>query len=259
MNDKPFNISFLLILVIVIFQSCNQPPKQDIEEKWVSIFNGKDLEAWTPKIKGEAFGSDPLNTFIVEKGVLKVSYKNYDRFYNRFGHLFYKTLFSKYRLKLQYRFVGDQAKGGEAWAEKNSGIMLHCQDPKTIGINQDFPSSLEAQLLGGVNDTIPRPTGNLCTSGTHITIDGKLIKEHCITADAPTFYGEEWVEAEVEVYGDSLIRHYINGKPVITYTKPIKDIPNDSLNHLKPLTSGYISLQSESHSIEFKAIEVMEM
>jgi hypothetical protein len=255
----PKSIIFTLLLALLLCQSCKQTQKDQPKDDWQSIFNGKDLSGWTPKIKGEAFGSDLLDTFIVEKGVLKVSYKNYDSFNNRFGHLFYKTPYSNYRLKLQYRFVGEQAKGGEAWAEKNSGIMLHCQDPKTIEINQDFPNSLEAQLLGGVNDTIPRPTGNLCTPGTHVTINDKLIKEHCITADAPTFYGEEWVEAEVEVFSDSLIRHYINGKPVIMYTKPIKGLPNDSLNHLQPLTSGYISLQSESHPIEFKDIKLMEL
>ena len=223
-------------------------------------FQWSNLDGWTPKIKGEVFGSDSLETFRVEDGVLKVSYENYDGFENRFGHLFYKTPYSNYRLKLQYRFVGQQAEGGEAWAKKNSGIMIHSQDPKTIGLNQDFPNSLEVQLLGGVNDTVPRPTGNLCTPGTHVNIDGKLIiTEHCITADAPTFYGEEWVEAEVEVYNDSLIRHYINGKPVITYTKPIKDVPNDSLNHFQPLKSGYISLQSESHPVEFRDIRVKKL
>lgn len=248
---------YLIFTLSVLFlQSCNQIPKQDASDDWHSLFNGKTLEGWTPKVKGEALGSDRLNTFRVEKGVIKVSYQNYGSFDNRFGHLFYKTPFSYYRLKLQYRFVGEQVKGGEGWAEKNSGIMIHCQDPKTIGLDQDFPNSLEVQLLGGVNDSELRPTGNLCTPGTHVYIEGKRVIQHCITADAPTFYGKEWVDAEVEVYGDSLIRHYINGKPVITYTKPIKDIPEDSLNHLKPLKSGYISLQSESHPLEFRKIYV---
>ena len=173
--------------------------------------------------------------------------------------MFYKTPFSSYRLKLQYRFIGEQANGGEGWGYKNSGIMLHCQDSKTMDIDQPFPNSLEAQFLGGIYDSVPRPTGNLCTPGTHVHIKGKLEKTHCITANAPTIYGEEWVDVEVEVYADSLIRHYINGKPVITYTKPINDIPEDRSNHLKPLKSGYISLQSESHPIEFKGILLQEL
>lgn len=248
-----------LFALSFISLSCIKESTKPNQDNWQSLFNGKDLSGWTPKIRGQAFGKDSLNTFQVRNGAIVVNYKNYDSFNNRFGHLFYKTPFSHYRLKLQYRFTGDQAAGGEAWAEKNSGIMIHSQDPKAMTLEQDFPNSLEVQLLGGVNDTISRPTGNLCTPGTHVYIHGKLEKTHCITADAPTFYGEEWVEAEVEVYGDSLIRHYINGKPVITYTKPIQDVPDDRSYHLKPLKSGYISLQSESHPIEFKGILLQEL
>lgn len=247
--------SLFLILIFTI-QSCNNSATEKPDQKWVAIFNGKDLTGWTPKLRGEAFGRDSLNTFQVKDAAIVVNYENYESFDNRFGHLFYKSPFSHYSLKLQYRFIGEQAPGGEGWGFKNSGIMLHCQDPKSMSLGQSFPNSLEAQFLGGINDTVPRPTGNLCSPGTHVYIDGKLEKTHCITANAPTIYGEEWVEAEVEVYGDSLIRHYINGKPVITYTKPIKDLPNDSINHLKPLTSGYISLQSESHPIEFRNIKI---
>jgi len=246
----------LLLSFLIPLQSCKQTKGEKSDQKWVAIFNGKDLTGWTPKIRGEAFGRDSLNTFQVKDAAIVVNYENYESFDNHFGHLFYKSPFSHYRLKLEYRFVGEQAPGGEGWGYKNSGIMLHSQDPKSMTIDQPFPNSLEAQFLGGINDTAARPTGNLCTPGTHIYIDGKLEKTHCITADAPTIYGEEWVETEVEVYGDSLIRHYINGKPVITYTKPIKDLPNDSINHLKPLTSGYISLQSESHPIEFRNIKI---
>jgi hypothetical protein len=261
MIKKPILV-YLLLFFLLGFQSCKQTEpetKENLDENWQSLFNGKNLEGWTPKIRGEDLGKDSLNTFQVDNGTIQVSYKNYDAFDNRFGHLFYKTPFSNYRLKLEYRFTGKQAKGGEAWAEKNSGIMIHSQDPKTMSIDQPFPNSLEVQLLGAVNDTIPRPTGNLCTPGTHVHIDGKLDKTHCITANAPTFYGEEWVSAEVEVYGDSLIRHYVNGKPVITYTNPVYDTPEDSLNHLKPAKSGYISLQSESHPVEFRDIKFMKL
>jgi hypothetical protein len=256
--SKPILLS-LFIGLVFSFLSCKDTSTEDHQDHWQSLFNGKDLSGWLPKIRGEALGKDSLNTFQVKNGAIVVNYDNYEKFDNRFGHLFYKAPFSDYRLKLKYRFVGEQAPGGEGWGFKNSGIMLHCQDPKSMSINQPFPNSLEAQFLGGIVDTVPRPTGNLCTPGTHVNINGKQIIEHCITADAPTIYGEEWVDVEVEVYGDSLIRHYINGKPAITYTNPVYDTPEDSLNHLKPVKSGYISLQSESHPIEFKEIKYMAL
>lgn len=251
---KLMSISFLTIFTIS-FQSCKPTTEKNQSEDWVSLFDGESLEGWTPKFKGEPFGSDSLDTFRVENGVLKVSYDKYDQFDNRFGHLFYKTPFFKYKLQVEYRFVGDQVKGGESWAEKNSGIMIHCQDPETMDLYQDFPNSLEFQLLGGVTDSIARPTGSLCTPGTHVYMEDELVTKHCITADAPTFYGEEWVKAEVEVYRDSLVTHKINNKEVISYHHPVMDLPNQ-IEHLSPLQSGYISLQSESHPVEFKTIKI---
>jgi len=76
---------------------------------------------------------------------------------------------------LQYRFLGEQVEGGQPWAEKNSGIMIHCQSPESMLKNQGFPLSLEFQLHGGVTKNEPRPPGNLCTPSTHIEMDNKLI------------------------------------------------------------------------------------
>lgn len=254
--NTSLKVFLFFFLFMFLFQSCKQEHKDANNQNWVSLFNGQDLEGWTPKIKGEPFGSDSLNTFRVEEGVLKVSYENYDGFNNKFGHLFYKTAFSNYKLKLDYRFVGDQQAGVEEWAKKNSGIMIHSQNPESITLNQFFPNSLEFQLLGGLNDSLSRPTGNLCTPGTHVRVDGKLITEHCITANAPTFYSDEWVKAEVEVYNDSLIIHKINGEEVIRYTNPILDLPDQPDKDQNPLQAGYISLQSESHPVEFKNVQI---
>src|SRR5215510_6894722 len=56
---------------------------------WVQLFNGKNLDGWTPKITGYPLGENYLDTFRVENGVLKVSYDKYKAFENKFGHLFY--------------------------------------------------------------------------------------------------------------------------------------------------------------------------
>ena len=82
------------------------------------LFNGKNLDDWIVKINGYKLHDNHLNTFRVENGILKVSYDQYDSFTDEFGHLFYKTPYTNYRLKLQYRFIGEQVIGGESWAEK---------------------------------------------------------------------------------------------------------------------------------------------
>lgn len=230
------------------------------EGAWVSLFNGRDLEGWTPKIRGHELGDNFGNTFRVEDGVLKVAYDQYENFGNLFGHLFYKDSFSHYRLRVEYRFVGEQIAGGPGWAFRNSGIMIHCQPPDTMRRNQDFPVSIEVQLLGGSGQG-ERPTANLCTPGTHVVYQGKLHTQHCTNSRSKTFHGDQWVNVEVEVRGSSVIRHYVNGERVMEYEQPQYDDGDADARRWiregnKLISGGYISLQSESHPVEFRKVEI---
>lgn len=231
------------------------------EENWVSLFNGKNLDGWHVKITGYDLDDNFANTFRVEDGVMKVSYDGYDSFEGSFGHIFYKTPFSHYRLRLEYRFVGEQAPDGPGWAFRNSGIMIHGQDPKTMDRDQNFPVSIEVQLLGG-DGTNPRTTGNLCTPGTNVVMDGKLFTPHCVNSSSETYHGDQWVKAEVEVHGSGMIKHYIEGKEVLRYEQPQLDPGDKDAQALgvekDPLIKGgTISLQSESHPVEFRNIEIL--
>lgn len=234
------------------------------EEEWIPIFNGKDLDGWTPKIRGYECGDNFGDTFRVEDGLLKVGYEGYgDAFDKRFGHLFYKEKISHYILRIEYRFVGEQIQGGPGWAWRNSGVMLHGQDPKTMTLDQEFPVSIEMQMLGG-NGTKERPNANVCTPGTHIEMNGNLITRHCLNSSSQTYHGDQWVTVEIEVRGDEVIRHKIDGEVVLEYQKPQLD-PNDAdakkliVDDNLRLTEGYFSLQSESHPIEFRSVELKRL
>ncbi|MFN8240424.1 MAG: DUF1080 domain-containing protein [Bacteroidales bacterium] len=249
-----------LVLAIIMFVSC-QSGKKTEKENWVQLFNGKDLNDWIIKIKGSPAGVNYKNTFRVEDGVMKVSYSEYEKFEANYGHIFYKTPFSSYRLRVEYRFTGEQCPGGPSWAFRNSGIMFHCQAPETMLVDQDFPVSIEAQFLGGPGEG-ERPTMNVCTPSTNIVIHDTLITQHCTTSSSKTFHGDVWVTAELEVYGDSLIRHKVNGETVLVYSKP--QIGGDKpegfpLADGTPLQSGYISLQAESHPVEFRKVEILDL
>jgi hypothetical protein len=234
-------------------------------EEWIELFNGRDLAGWTPKIVGHEAGDNFADTFRVQDGKICVSFDKYDADYNdRFGHLFYEEPFSNYVLELEYRFVGEQAKNGPAWALRNSGIMIHGQTPESMGKDQDFPVSIEVQFLGG-DGTNPRTTGNLCTPGTHVVKDGKLFTPHCVNSTSDTYHGDQWVKAEIEVHGGEVIRHKINGKTVMDYSKPQLDEKDPDAKKLldagadKMLTGGTISLQSESHPVEFRNIRLKKL
>lgn len=232
---------------------------------WIQLFNGKDLTGWQVKIRGRKLGDNFGNTFRVENGVMKTGYEAYGQFNERFGHIFYHQPFSNYRLKVVYRFVGDQCPGGPGWATRNSGLMIHGQTPESMTIDQDFPASIEIQLLGGTGSG-KRTTANICTPYTNIVMDEKLVTRHCINSSSDTYHGEQWVTCELEVRGNKVIRNIINGDVVFTLQKPQLD-PNSEIGRklivanggTKLLDGGTISLQSESHPVEFKSVELLPL
>lgn len=254
----------LLVVIVLFFLSATAFAQLQYAGKWKQLFNGKNLNGWHPKIRGYAYKENFGNTFRVENGRIKVGYEAYDNFNDRFGHLFYKSPYSYYLFAVEYRFVGKQCSGAPGWAYKNSGVMIHCQPPATMGKMQDFPISIEVQLLGG-DSTGERSTCNLCTPGTNVEMNGKLFTPHCINSSSKTFRNEEWVRAEILVLGDREIKHIVNGDTVLVYQKPqigggnVSDYDPAVKQDGKMLTSGYISLQSEGHPIEFRKVEIKDL
>ena len=244
---------------------CQTPSKASPDQKeWRQLFNGRDLTGWEPKIRGYAVNDNFGNTFRAENGLLRVVYDKYDAFNERFGHLVYKEKFSYYTVAVEYRFVGEQCPGGPSWATRNSGIMVHGQTAASMGKDQDFPISIEVQLLGGLGKG-PRTTANLCSPGTNVEIDGKLFTTHCLNSSSKTYEGDQWVRVEVTVLGDERIIHKIDGQTVLSYEKP--QIGGGTVTGYDPevkkdgqlLKEGYLSLQSESHPVEFRKVEILSL
>jgi hypothetical protein len=238
------------------------------EKAWIQLFNGRDLKDWTPKFARQDLGANLNDTFRVEDGLLKVRYDKWTGFNGEFGHLFYREPFSYYLLAAEYRFVGEQVAGAGpklSWALRNNGLMLHSPDPKTMTKDQDFPISIEVQLLGGLSNGKPRSTANLCTPGTHVVLDGKLHTAHCTNSTSKTYDGDVWVRVEVLVHGDELIRHMVEGQSVLEYTKP--QIGGGAVSPVDPavkvdgtpLTGGYISIQAETAPTDFRKIELLNL
>jgi hypothetical protein len=264
-------LTAITLMVLVIF-SCNpgQRSQQGTEksaqtetgENWIQLFNGKDLNDWQIKFRGYELGYNLNNTFKVEDGLLRVRYDDWDGWNNQFGHIFYNGEFSHYRLRVEYRFVDEQVKGGPGWAFRNNGLMLHGQSAESMELDQDFPVSIEVQLLGG-NGKDERSTMNLCTPGTNVVMDGVLVEEHCITSGSKTYHGDQWVSVEVEVRGGEIIRHFVEGEEVMSYEQPQLDPRDKHFQKFLPedgnliISKGSISLQAESHPTDFRKIELL--
>lgn len=248
MTKKILTASLLCIMAL----SAADEKSNKKNENWVSLFNGKDLTGWNMKFLGHDAGENHKNTFRVEDGLLKVSYDDWDKWDGSFGHLFYKSEFSHYKLRVEYRFVGEQAAGGPGWAKRNNGIMIHGQPIDEMTKDQDFPISIEVQLLGGLSNGNERSTMNLCTPGTQVVFNDKVEKRHCTNSTSKTCDGDQWVSVEVEVDGGKTVTHKVEGKEVLTYKMP-------QLDDGTVLTQGTISLQAESHPTEFRKIEILNL
>ena len=237
------------------------------DEEWIQLFNGRDLTGWTPKITHYELGNNFANTFRVENGLLQVRYDDYkDGFNTRFGHLFYAKPYSYYRLRVEYRFVGEQCAGKPgAWANRNSGIMFHAQAPQTMMKEQDFPISIEAQFLGGLSDGKPRPTLSMCSPGTEIVYNGELYPKHCLESASKTYDGDQWVQIELIVLGGAHITHIVNGEKVLEYSLPqigggvVANFDPKAKRDGELISGGYLALQSESHPLDVRKIELLDL
>ncbi|MEO0338189.1 MAG: DUF1080 domain-containing protein [Bacteroidota bacterium] len=255
------HLSFILIaLILTITFACTT----EKENQWIPIFNGKDLSGWSTKFTGEAYGVNYLNTFQVKEGKLVASYTAYDTFDNNFGHIFYEEKLSYYKLRLEYRFLGDPVPGAPVWAFRNSGVKYHTPHPSELPLDQVLLVAVEAQLLGGDGEK-QRFTGNVCTAGTHIEISDSLVTQHCTNSNYPAINDTTWVQMELEVHGSEKVVHRINGQVVLEYTRPQFDDTDEFAQKLmekgypRIINEGYIALQAEGHPVEFRNIELMKL
>ena len=275
MKSVPLKILFIASFSGLFLQGFAQSSS---DEAWLSLFNGRDLSGWDIKITGFPLGDNYKNTFLVDSGILKINYDQYEQFNDEFGHLYYRKPFSHYRLQVEYRFVGEQLPGGASWNVRNSGVMVHSQSAISVEKDQSFPVSIELQFLGGLG-TKDRTTCNVCTPGTAIVMDGKINYQHCINSSSKTYHGDQWVIVEMLVLGDSLIQHIIDDEVILSYEKPqvgggfISKANGDQewenfgivdKNYWLEkegflLSEGYIALQAESHPIHFRKVELLNL
>jgi hypothetical protein len=255
-----------LLMTLITYCGTSLMAQNDPNKKeWIQLFNGKDLSGWDLKITGYDLNDNFGRTFRVENGNLKTAYDQYGAsFGNRFGHIFYGQKFSYYIVAVEYRFVGEQAPEAPSWAFRNSGVMVHSQSAQSMLKNQDFPISIEVQLLGG-SGSGTRTNANLCTPGTHVEMNGKLFTPHCVNSTSETYHGDQWVRVEAMVLGNESIKHMVNGQTVLAYEKPqigggnVSNFDPGVKQDGKPLSEGYIALQSESHPVEFRKVELLKL
>ena len=168
-------------------------------------------------------------------------------------------------LVVEYRFVGEQAKDGPDWGFRNSGVMIHGQAVETMRRDQDFPISIEVQLARRPRRR-PAAADREPLHAGHGRRHGRQAGDaHCVESSSPTFDGDQWVRVEVEVHGYGHVVHRVNGETVLTYEKPQYGGGNVAKHDPavkkdgQLLEGGSISLQAESHPVEFRKVELLNL
>lgn len=244
------------------------------DSAWVSMLNGTNLDGWTPYFSGPKLRNhlvNPDSTFkITPEGWLYADiHLSYDS--TRVGHLFYtKRKLSYYMVRGVYRFTNKVLGPGWTGADniQNNGFMIHCAAPAEQ--TKDFPPSVEVQLVGTANTFFNRDlvsqgwkygtSMNLCANGITANLKGRDESSNCHHADYPAAWKnteipwedkDGWSDATVRVLADSLFQHFIHGSKVHEYTRIRRDG--------QPLKEGYIAVQAEGSSTQFKSLEILDL
>ena len=257
-----FNIILLLVTTLISFAHNELYAQGKDNDDWRPLFNGKNLDGWVVKIHHHPVGDNYANTFRVEDGKIQINYEGYTKFDQRYGHLFFREPFSSYHLKFEYRFTDQWLEDAAPYTFRNSGVMFHAQDPTTILPEQDWPVSVEYQILADENGDGRSTTGNMCSPGTEVFFREEPCPYHCLSSSAETYPWNQWVSGELIVYADSLVTHIVNGDTALQYTKPqvgggvANGFDPAVIVNGTPLTRGYIGLQAEGQGIEFREIKI---
>lgn len=231
------------------------------EDAWLPLFNGRNLEGWTVKVAKHPLGENYGETFRVEDGIIKVSYDKYAKFDQQFAHLYTNSAYSHYVLRLEYLFTGSTMADAPEWAGFNSGVMIHSQSPGSMTVEQLWPASLEFQFLA-VGTKAGRQTGNVCTPGTNLELNGQLKTAHILDSTAKLYPLEEWVAIEAEVHGNEEVIHRVNGVEVLRYQHPQLDPTDKDAQRLLAAGAklqigfGHIALQAEGHPVWFRNVRL---
>ncbi|MBS1660432.1 MAG: DUF1080 domain-containing protein [Bacteroidetes bacterium] len=253
-------MSFLLIVAVIGFAAVPR------EEKWVSLFDGKDLKGWDTYLQMPiGLNKDPHGVFSVVKdggeNVIRVSGED-------IGALTTKQEYTNYHLQLQFRW-GQQTWGPKKGKKKDSGLLYHSVGPN----GADWGAWMRSQEMqiqegdcgdywgcaGGVasvpavkksdSEYVYRAGADLYT----FRADDK-IGRHCIKGvDAEKVSGE-WNTVDLYCHGDTSV-HVINGKVVMV----LYHLGQVEGGQVSPLVKGKIQLQSEGAEVFYKQVKIQSI
>ncbi|QIA08468.1 3-keto-disaccharide hydrolase [Draconibacterium halophilum] len=217
-----------LLFIFAGFIACTKEKAPET----IHLFNGTDLSGWHADVPDADSNSNIEKSFVVRDSLL-VSMGEPR------GHLITDSVFSNYRLDVEYRFAGEPG---------NCGVLVHASTPRAL--YDMFPKSLEVQMQSGdagdfwciVEDiTVPNMIERRGPKESWGITEGKKRRILNLTDGSENPLGE-WNNMVIECVADT-IKVWVND-----------DLVNYGYNCT--VTKGQIAVQAEGAEVEFKKIDL---
>ncbi|MCM8536435.1 MAG: DUF1080 domain-containing protein [Lentisphaeraceae bacterium] len=246
----------------------------DLEkEKWISLFNGKDLSGWEVFVRGQEPLKDAQNYFQVHKGNMHF-YKDVEAGDKvEWAVIQSKESFTHYKLRFEYKW-GPKRFAPRDKVKKDSGLLIHCYEAdRSKWLSRGaWPNSVECQIQ-------ETDTGDLHLVGTKasVNVGGELFKRD--NRQFPRFSQKpgqklervkrvlresqvdelyKWNQVEAEVLGDKA-SFWVNGRLVMAVTDMKKPFELNGQVIWQTLDYGKIAFQCEGAEILYKNIEILPL
>jgi hypothetical protein len=247
-------------------ESAAKPPAGAPPERWVPLFNGRNLDGWYTFLQKYGKNRDPDHVIAIEDGVIHLYRDAADGSRVVMGYIGTEKEYGDYHLRLQYRW-GTKKFEPRYKLKRDAGLYYHILGPDAV-----WPRALQYQIeQTNVGDLIAL---------YGLTVD-TWIDPKTRTAEMPTYQGPEqggqprvlggrgifyqkhlagefevdgWNTIELKVRGEDTV-HILNGR-VVNQGRNVRLVDPDKPGASRPITRGRIALEIEAAEIYFRNVEI---
>jgi Domain of Unknown Function (DUF1080) len=251
-------------------RATSQPAEKNSTERWVSLFNGRNLDGWYTFLQQHGKNHDPDHVITIEDGAIHLYKDATDASKVVMGYIGTEKEYGDYHLRVQYRW-GTKKFEPRYTLKRDAGLYYHIIGPDAV-----WPRALQFQiqqtdvgdliaLYGFAVDTWIDPRTRTAQEPTYqekehggeprVLGGGKGIAyQKRLPGD---FELDGWNTIEVIARGDTTT-HVLNGH-IVNQGKNVRLVSTDNSGSTRPITRGRIALEIEAAELFFRKIELREL
>jgi hypothetical protein len=248
----------------------SNPTPAAADERWIQLFNGKDLKGWSTFLQKQNKNEDPSKVFQVQNGAIHVYGNRSAGTVVPAGYLASDAEFANYHLRLEYKW-GAKKFAPRDKQRRDAGLLYHVTAPDVI-----WPRCIECQIqendtgdcftVRGTQLSASIEMENIETPGGFKLLPrykpedrgGKqqTVGEGGIARIVKSSIHERdgWNMVELIIRGCDDTVHIVNGHTVFNGSD-LRQL-NAKNKSWEPLTHGRIALQAEFAEVFYRNVEI---